>query len=70
MGQSRDYSVRDNRDAAFPSLSQQYRRHSGQKLQMDLRPMLLVQVSSSSLKVCHVSIEFFSNTFSITQNHI
>lgn len=48
MGQSRDYSVRDNRNAALPPLPQQYRRHSGQKLQMDLRPLLPVQVRDQS----------------------
>lgn len=44
MGQSRDYSVRDSRNAAFPSLPQQHRRHPGQELQVDIRPLLPVQV--------------------------
>lgn len=59
MGQSRDYSVRDNRDAALPSLPQQYRRHSGQKLQMDLRSLLPVQVRQLTLTVRSLFLLFW-----------
>jgi len=61
MGQNRDYSVRDNRNAAFPSLPQQHRRHPGQKLQVDLRALLPVQVSSSSgtAKLRFLSVDMF-----------
>lgn len=45
MGQSGDHSVRHNRPATFLAISKQHRWHSCEKLQMDLRSLLSVQVS-------------------------
>lgn len=45
MGQSGDHSVRHNRPATFLAISKQHRWHSCEKLQMDVRSLLSVQVS-------------------------